>query len=98
MSREPSSPMHRGWRSFEAPEPKPDLLRKPQPPIRRRPPRVRVENPGKDKAINKLLTTTEALTAEERVILRGYRLSTGGDAARLERMRIELDILKEKDQ
>jgi hypothetical protein len=90
MSREPSSAMHRGWRAFEQ-EPEPSQP-KPGPP--KRIPRIRVENPGEDKAINKLLTTTEKLSAEERKIVRGYRLSTGGDAARLERMRIDLDILE----
>lgn len=92
MSREPSSPMMRGWSSYEAqPTPAPEPTRpKPGPP--KRIPRVRVENPGKDKALTKLATTTEALTADERRILRGYRLSTGGDAERLERMRIDLDI------
>lgn len=90
--------MMRGWGSFEAqpaPESEPSHP-KPGPP--KRIPRVRVENPGKDKALTKLATTTEALTADERRILRGYRLSVGGDTSRLERMRVELDIAMGRDQ
>lgn len=95
MSREPSSPMHRGWRSFDQPpEPEPT---KPAP-GKGRNIRIRVENSGRDKAINKLLTTTEALSAEERKIIRGYRLSVGGETTRKERMRLGLDIMKERDR
>jgi hypothetical protein len=96
VSREPSSPMHRQWKYHEkvSPPPEPENPKSSPP---KRIPRVRVENAGQDKAIQKLLTTTEQLTAEERRIVRGYRLSSGGDAERIERARIELDILKEND-
>ncbi|UAL31250.1 hypothetical protein K8W59_07260 [Nocardioides rotundus] len=59
---------------------------------------MRVEGAGRDKAMQKLMTTTEKLTREERRILRGYRLSVGGDTSRLERMRVELDIAMGRDQ
>jgi hypothetical protein len=96
MSREPQSPMMRGWSAFKEPAPLPPPPKKP----RRRKFRVVVEPTRKEReqVTQKMTTTTEALTAEERRILRGYRLSVGGDAARLERMRIDLDIVKEKDQ
>lgn len=93
MSREPSSPMHRGWGAFEQPPPA-----EPATPVKRQTPRVRVEGAGRDKAMQKLMTTTEKLTREERRILRGYRLSVGGDTSRLERMRVELDIAMGRDQ
>ena len=75
MSREPSSPMHREWKHYEKarpPEPEPQ---QPKPSRPKRVPRVRVENPGRDKAIEKLLMTTEKLTVEERRIVQGYRIS-----------------------
>lgn len=45
-----------------------------------------------ERAVSKWTTTTEALTAEERQIISGYRLSVGGDAAEAERRRIEQEV------
>lgn len=45
-----------------------------------------------ERAVRKQMTTTEALTAEERQIISGYRLSVGGDAAEAERRRIEKEV------
>lgn len=104
MSAEPSSGemRHRdalgrsGWTAPPAPPPKRDPLRKPQPPSRRRPPRVRVEGAGKDQALAKLLTTTEQLTPYERQIVQGYRLAKGGPEADEVRREIEIEIQEEK--
>ena len=48
------------------------------------------------RAVTKLTTTTEALTAQERQIVRGYRLSTGGPAAERERQQIEVEIQEDR--
>lgn len=74
MSREPSSAMHRGWNSYEAPPAPP----KPTKPKRGKGKKIRVRmEPTKkrEQAVNKLLLSTEALTPEERKIVRGYRIS-----------------------
>jgi hypothetical protein len=101
-SREPTSAAHRE-RLYAAPAPPkaepapaPTQLPKPQPPRRRAKPRVRVEGTARDRALTKALTTTEALSAEERRIVAGYRLSKGGPEAEAERKRIEQHIRKEK--
>ncbi|UMG94156.1 hypothetical protein [Nocardioides sp. TF02-7] len=73
-----------------APPPKPDPLRKPQPPNRRR--RRVPTDKQRERAFTKLTTTTEALTAEERQIIRGYRLSIGGEAAEAARREIEREV------
>lgn len=52
--------------------------------------------PTRDRVVSKLLATTEALTAEERKIVSGYRLSTGGPAAEAERRQIEEQVRKGK--
>ena len=73
MSREPSSPMHRGWKSYDQPKPPPESTKpKPGPPRKYKvlvsPPRER-----REQAMNKLLTTTEALTDVERAAVQRYR-------------------------
>lgn len=102
MSREPSSGELRYWFTGGEPPPKPspppkaNPLAKPQPPpSRRRVPRVRVEGvSAAERAVLKLATTTTALTAEERRIIRGYRLSVGGAAAEAAKREIEIEIEK----
>lgn len=75
MSREPQSPMMRGWRSYEEP-PAPT---KTQPKPGKRKFKVRVEKKPapqrmtREQALTKLTTTTEALTSEERGLLRELR-------------------------
>ena len=44
------------------------------------------------RAVAKLLSTTEALSAEERKIVRGYRLSQGGPVADAERRKIDREV------
>ncbi|GAA4817122.1 hypothetical protein ACFQ0K_08635 [Nocardioides caeni] len=107
MSREPTSPAHRyrealGRSGALDPLPQPeapparDPLRKPQPPNRRRKPKSPTPTRGyhtqREQALTKLTTTTEALTAEERQIIRGYRLSIGGEAAEAARREIEREV------
>lgn len=93
MSREPSSPMHRGWSAYDEPEPPP---KKPRIRPGKRNFKVRVEPSKKQKqrALTKLTNTTEALTAEERKIVRGYRLSVGGSTAEAERRLLEGEIAR----
>lgn len=95
MSREPSSPLHRSWQYHEKAEPPPPPPTQPKAGPPKRVPRVRVENAGRDEAIEKLLTTTEKLTVEERRIVQGFRLSKGGPKADAERRRIEQRIREE---
>ena len=52
----------------------------------------RDERGNYQRAVTKMTTTTEALTAEERQIISGYRLSVGGAAAEAERRRIEQEV------
>lgn len=83
MSREPSNPLHREWQYLVKAEPPPkEEQPKASPP--KRVPRVRVENPTQDPGVQKMLRekafrkfsmTTEALSEEERKIIRGYRIS-----------------------
>lgn len=70
MSREPSSPLHRGgWRSYEKPpEPTRPRLGKHKFKVRISPPRER-----REEAFNKWATTTEALTPVERASVQRYR-------------------------
>jgi hypothetical protein len=74
MSREPSSPLHRSWQYHEKVQPPPPAPTKPKPGPPRKykvlvsPPRER-----REQAMNKLLTTTEALTPVERAAVQRYR-------------------------
>lgn len=70
MSREPSSPMMRGWRSFaEPPTPPP----KPKPGKRKFTVRVSPPRERREQAMTRWTTTTEALTDVERAAVQGYR-------------------------
>lgn len=76
MSREPSSSMMHGWRAFAEPTPeptppKPRRVRVVVEPAKPKPVRRSVQR--RDQVVNKLLSTTEALTAEERGLLRELR-------------------------
>ncbi len=61
-------------------------------------PRPRRARPMRERAVSKLLPTPEraliqrGLSAEERKIIRGYRLSIGGPAAEAERRQIEREV------
>lgn len=105
MSAEPSSGAmrhalaHGGYQPAPQvePEPKPKRLRIVVEPAKPRSSRLptaqhRDERGNYQRAVTKLTTTTEALTAEERQIISGYRLSMGGAAAEAERRRIEQEV------
>lgn len=69
---EPQSPMMRGWDAYKQPSPPP----KPKPKKGRKF-KVSVPPPEakRQEVVNKLLMSTEALSPEEKKILRGYRIS-----------------------
>lgn len=79
----PPAPKQRNFKIVVEPE-KP----KPKPPAPTRGYHARAY----ERAVTKQLTTTEALSAEERQIISGYRLSVGGEAAEAERRRIEREV------
>lgn len=92
MSREPSSPVHRYREALARAgnaEPEPAPPPKPKPGKRKFRVTVEPSKRRREQTLAKLTTTTEALTAEERLIVRGYRLSIGGPAAEAERRNIE---------
>ena len=72
MSREPTSAMHREWSGYR-PEPEPP----PPPKPKGRPRKFKVLVPPsreqREQAMNKWMTTTEALTTEERAAVQRYR-------------------------
>jgi len=63
---------------------------KPKPPVPQ--PTRGYHDVRREEVVSKWTTTTEALTAEERQIISGYRLSVGGEAADAERRRIEKEV------
>ncbi|MGY2700766.1 hypothetical protein [Nocardioides sp. HB32] len=103
MSRrsEPQSAANRVWethaRTGEDTGPRVAPPTKPPPPKRYR---IRVEGlkPRRESVVSKWKTTTEALTDEERSIVRGYRLSVGGEAAETTRREIEAEVRRERGQ
>ena len=79
MSRSPSNPLHHGWHSYDEP-PSPPPQSTPTPGMGKN---LRAQNPTerRERALTKWATTTTALTADERALLREMR-EVSPDAAR----------------